>query len=95
MLDAKNDVWAYIKAFGRAVLMLAYNYPFFLIGYAVLRLLIAGGYLLTVPLITWVPQLAVVGWALLILVVIPYWICFITNFYVKRLHEQYTLYYAK
>ena len=95
MLDAKKEVWPYVKAFGRAVLMLAYNYPFFLIVYGIVRLLLSCGYLISLPLMNFVPHLSIVGWVLLLLVIIPYWVCFITNFYVKRLHEQFTLYYAK
>ncbi len=104
MLDAKKEVWAYIKALGRAVLMLAYNYPFFLITYAVLRLAIAAGYMLSVPVSRYgilipeigvIPLVPLVGWIILLLVIIPYWVCVITNFYVKRLHEQFSLYYSK
>ena len=94
MLDAKTGVWSYIKAFGRAFLMLAYNYPFFLITYALLRIIIAIGYLLSAPFTESIPQLPLIGWVVLVVIIIPYWVCFLTNFYVKRVHEQFSLYYA-
>ncbi len=95
MLDAKKEVWAYVKTFGRAILMLAYNYPFFLIVYGILRLIISGGYLLGILLSRFIPQLHILGWLILLLAVIPYFVCVITNFYVKRIHEQFNLYYGK
>lgn len=93
MLDAKREIWPNIKAVGRAVLMLAYNYPFFLILYALFRIMLSVGYLLSFPLSWYVPQSAILGWIFFLLVLFPYWICVITNFYVKRLHEQFSFYY--
>ncbi len=93
MLDAKLEVWSYIKAGGRAVLMLAYNYPFFLVVYALFRIVLSVGYLLSFPLSLYIPQSGIFGWSFFLLVIFPYWICLITNFYVKRLHEQFSLYY--
>lgn len=95
MLDAQIGFWQYVKACGRAVTMLMYNYPFFLVVYAVLRIVLSLGYLISMPLVSWLPQLAFLGWFILLGFIIPYWVCFITNFYVKRLHEQFSLYYRK
>ena len=93
LLDAQLGFWSSIKSCGRAVLMIAYNYPFFLIMYIAARLIISCGYLLLLPLILAIPQFAAVSWIILLGFIIPYWICFITNFYIKRLHEQFSLYY--
>ncbi len=95
MLDAQTTAWSYVKAFGRAVTMVIYNYPFFLVAYAALRIIISLSYLVSMPLVNWVPQVAYLGWLILLVAIIPYWICLITNFYVKRLHEQFSLYYEK
>ncbi len=93
MCDAKMYPWPYVKAIGRAVLMLAYNYPFFLLSYALFRIFLSLGYLLSFPLSSFIPQTGIIGWSFFLLVIFPYWVCVITNFYVKRLHEQYSLYY--
>lgn len=94
MLDAQKTVWSYVKAVGRGFLMFFYNYPFFIITYALLRLMLAAGYLLSIHLSWYFPQCGIAGWFLFLFVVFPYWICVMTNFYVKRLHEQFSDYYA-
>ncbi len=93
MLDAKLTTWSYIKAFKRAITMIIFNYPFFLVTYAILLLALSVGYLMGSFLVEYLPQLIIVGWLLLLGGIVPYTVCFITNFYVKRLHEQFSLYY--
>ncbi len=95
MLDAQVSVGSYLRATGRAFTMFVYNYPFFLVMYMALRILLSVGYLVGEPLARMVPFLSVIGWAVLLLGVIPYAVCFTTNFYVKRVHEQFSLYYGK
>jgi hypothetical protein len=94
MLDAEHTLWAYGKACARGIVMYAYNYPFFVCVYIWLRLVLAAGYLASVPLESYISQCSIIGWFLFLFVAFPYWICFITSFYVKRLHEQFALYYA-
>ena len=93
LLDSRETVAAYIKAFGRAFLMLLYNYPFFLISYVALRLLITAVYLATQPFITTYKYLPHFGWALFFGLLLPFYFCFIMSFYVKKVHEQFGLYY--
>lgn len=93
MLDAQKTIAQYIAAFGRAVAMVVYNYPFFFVSYCALRALILLGYLVSRPWIhssDWVP---LVGWLLLFGVLIPFYVCFILSFYTKKVHEQFGLYY--
>ena len=87
MLDAQKTVMQYIKSFFRALTMMIYNYPFFLITYTIIRLMLAGGFFLARYM------QAPLGWVLLLAVFFPLYIAFITVFYVKRLHEQFSLYY--
>ncbi len=87
MLDTQKTFIQYVKSFFRALGMMIYNYPFFLVTYAALRLTLAGGFFLS----RYIP--APVGWLVLLAVVLPLYIAFITNFYVKRLHDQLGLYY--
>ncbi|MBA3752492.1 hypothetical protein H0X06_06960 [Candidatus Dependentiae bacterium] len=93
MLDAQKTIIEQTKAFFRAVTMMVYNYPFFLISYEVLRVLIVGGYLLTTVMQNPHPSLYLLGWIVLFMVIIPLYVSFITNYYVKRVHDQFTLYY--
>lgn len=93
MYDAQKTVWQYIRSFWRALLMLFYNYPFFFIIYELLRLLLAGFYLLSRPFVESYPSMYIIGWIVLFFLVIPYYVCLLTNVYVKRLHEQFSVYY--
>lgn len=93
MLDSRETLWHYLKAFGRAFLMMIYNYPFFLVSYLALRLIISFAYIISRPFITTYQYVPHVGWALLLGVLVPFYICFIMSFYVKQLHEQFGLYY--
>ncbi len=93
MLDSQKTVWEYIKACGRAILMLLYNYPFFLGSYLILRAIVSISYLISQPFIEMYPSLPLIGWILLFTLLIPFYICFIMSFYVKHLHAQFALYY--
>lgn len=94
ILDSQRTPWAFLKAIGRAVLMLAYNYPFFLGVYLLFRLILSAGYLISVLLSPYI-AVGLLGWLFFLVVLYPYFICLITNFYVKRLHEQFSCYYAR
>lgn len=94
LLDAKNSLWAPLESFGRSLIMNLYNYPFFLIVYAVFRALIEAGFFIITYLAPSLPYLFPIGVLILFGIAIPYWICLITNFYIKRLHEQFSIYYT-
>ena len=93
MLDSRLTVWEYIKSFFRAGGMMIYNYPYFLAVYGVARLFLSGIHFISSPFIGSYPQLATIGWLLLVLVFLPYYVCVISNFYIKRIHEQFLVYY--
>lgn len=93
MLDAQKTPWQYVKAFGRTIVMILYNYPFFFIVFAVVRLLLFAVYGLASYFIGPHSSVGLVGWILYFGVIFPFYICFFTNFYVKRLHDQMGLYY--
>lgn len=92
MLDARKTVGQYALSLWRAFLMLFYNYPFFFIVYASLRLGIGITFLLSRHFALQQPW-HIIGWLALFIVIIPYYVCFLTNVYVKRLHEQFAVYY--
>lgn len=87
MLDAQKTVGQYLLSFFRAVGILVYNYPFFFFTYIVMRLMLATGPLFHQFIPVFFGKLFLYG------VFIPLYIAFLTNFYVKRIHEQFGLYY--
>lgn len=82
----------YFKAIGRAALMVLYNYPFFMLLFLAVCLVIYFFSVLgnVVPL--YLPTHAV-GTLLVSIVLLPVYIGIISSFYIKRLHEQFQLYY--
>jgi hypothetical protein len=93
MLDAQKTAKEYAKAGLRAVTMLAYNYPFFLVAYTLCILSVILIHALGLWLLPQSLLWQLVGWGSFILLGLPLYICFITNFYIKRVHEQFSLYY--
>lgn len=85
IMDAQKTAIDYIKAFKRAFIMLIYNYPFCFIVYNLLRLFIISLYLFNH--IYFIAILLLAGF------ILPMYNCFITNFYIKRIHDQFLLYY--
>jgi hypothetical protein len=91
--DAQSgNLKEYVKAVGRAGLMIVYNYPFFLLLFLVACLVI---YLLSAFGSFWpaYPLTRVFGMLLISTVLLPVYIGIIASFYIKRLHEQFQLYY--
>lgn len=93
MLDARRTVGEYFFAFFRALTMFFTNYPFFILAYLVTRLIISLAYLSGLPFTY--ETLPFIGWILLYGILIPYYVCVITNVYTKRIHEQFSLYYRR
>jgi hypothetical protein len=93
LLDAQQSIWAQVKAVGRALLMFVYNYPFFFLIYLLLRIILFACYLVAIPVAAYFPQCGLLGWIFFVLVGYPYYVAVLTNFYVKRLHDQFSWYY--
>ncbi len=93
MYDAQQTFWQYFLSFWRSIGMLLYNYPAFLGIYELMRLGLAAIYFLSRPIASSHPWVHVIGWIVLFWVIIPYYVCVLTNIYTKRLHEQFSLYY--
>ncbi len=93
ILDARVSVSQYLKAFWRAVIMMVYNYPFFVIVFEIVRLTLAACYFIGNYFCSRCDGLPLIGWLILLFVFLPYYVCFITNMYIKRVHEQFNLYY--
>lgn len=92
-LDAQKAGIEYIKAGGRACTMFAFNYPFFAVMYVIFYMLIVNFKIFA----TWLFPVSVVFYALAWIIfgalVVPFYYSLITNFYIKRLHDQFGLYY--
>jgi hypothetical protein len=93
LFDAQKSFTEYGKAVIRGVKMVIYNLPFFLVTYTFL-------YFSIILMSTLIKHLGlspfaeyVVGGSIFMGILFPFYICFITNFYIKRVHEQFSLYY--
>lgn len=93
LFDAQKTFYDYLKAFLRAITMVIYNYPFFLITYTTFYFFV----ILIHAISSWIlPSWyawQIIGWSSFVFLLLPFYICFITNFYIKRIHEQFSLYY--
>lgn len=105
-VDAKVTIFNFFLSFWRAIKMLIYNAPFWLIAYVIPYLLFLKGLfwlLKSLNLLSFIPEsvpefmpglvmaiLAIILPALL--AIIP--ICYVTNFYTKKIHDQFNLYFG-
>jgi hypothetical protein len=94
MLDARTSITEYIFAFFRALKLFFTDYPFFILTYLVLRLMILVGSLCSLLFHSSL-VLPLIGWVVLYTVIIPYYLCVITNVYTKRIHEQFSRFYKR
>lgn len=91
LLDSRGCLPDLFKSFWRALKLVAYNYPFCIIAYA---LILGLGYILKLAISAFLGSTSIfltVGESLF--AVIP--LCVYGMFYTKRLHEQFTLYYPE
>lgn len=81
--DASQSTW-------RAIQMFVYNLPFYLV--------MIGLFFVLIPLLLMFGSArysAILYYIIDVLVVLPLFVNVVTNFYVKRLHEQFTLYFPQ
>lgn len=93
MFDAQRTLSEYSKALLRGVKLVLYNIPFFLVFYTLFyfsNILI--GILIKYLGLHSLAEYLVKG-SIFISILFPFYVCFITNFYIKRVHEQFSLYY--
>lgn len=102
VFDSDRTVLGVIKALGRSITMVAYNLPFYLVGGLVVTIVdicISG--LLYLALRSFINPLVLVSEQYYVhilqlmsfVLTAPLLINIVTNFYIKRLHEQFNLYY--
>lgn len=93
LLDSQSRFLERLKAIYRAIIMFFINYPFFFVTYT----LFCFSIMLIVELANWMMlnniAITYLGWLFFIFIALPFYLCFITNFYIKRLHEQFSYYY--
>ncbi len=93
MYDAQKTIREYMHALVKTLSMVIYNYPFFLITYTIFYFSV----ILIHAISSWILPpwhgWHFIGWIGFIFLLLPFYICFITNFYIKRIHEQFSLYY--
>lgn len=103
VLDTDASIKQVFKSLLYALKMVVYNYPFYIVVYIVHGLISAGKYLLFLQITKWLlPEPGSIGLLVirysdtLIYVLLTFFLyCFLTNFYIKKLHDQFTLYFGK
>jgi len=110
VLDSDASIKQVLKSLLYALKMVVYNYPFYIIVYIVHGLINAGKYLLFLQITKWyysfvgMENMASGAIGLLVIrysdmlvfaILIFFLYCFLTNFYIKKLHDQFTLYFGK
>ena len=97
LLDSDGTISSVLKSVGRAVSMTVYNLPFVLIAWAALKVgFLAFCFTLRLLPIGLLKQRMLfysVSKKIAYLLLLPIPACIMTNFYIKRLHEQFGVYY--
>jgi hypothetical protein len=103
VLDSDASIKQVVQSLLYALKMVAYNYPFYIIVYIVHGLLSIGNHLLFLQLtkLLWsetdsIGMLVINYCNMLVFALLTFFLyCFLINFYIKKLHDQFTLYFGK
>ena len=103
VLDTDGSIKQALKSLLYAFKIVAYNYPFYIIIYIVHGLIQVANHLFFLQIIKWLsPEPGSVGLQIisygnmLVFALLTFFLyCFLTNFYIKKLHDQFTLYFGK
>ncbi len=90
ILDTRLNIKEQLQALGKAFLMVIYNYPFCFIIYWLSWLVI---YVIE-KINIYLPYRFIMP-VLVLAVIMPFYYSMLSNFYFKRLHDQFELYYTK
>ena len=100
LFDSDGSIKSFFKSWIHAVKMMLYNLPFYIIALVGLVIIPAYPYVfIGIDLLEpshglWYYFVGAV-WGVLITLLSLFTICFLTNFYIKKLHDQFTLYFGK
>lgn len=107
ILDAQNKTSEIIKSFGRAFKMFVFNYPFCFIFFYLFKtlFLFAVNYLwrwMNIGFVTDKSEAVIkllmsktLFSEIIFVLILPFYICLFVNFYVKQIHDKFSLYYKK
>ncbi len=91
--DAQETFKEQFMALARSLIMFVYNYPFFFLTFAIVYIFnYCFNILVTITFRNSVVEL-VLRQLFFYMIVFPVYSALITNFYIKRIHEQFSLYY--
>ena len=92
LMDSQPTAIAWIKALGRSLLFVVYNYPFCFIAYNLVKISSWG---ISILAEKYLPLLLFQVFSVYVFfgIVVPVFICFFTTVYIKQVHEQFALYY--
>lgn len=94
LMDSKKELKSYFSSAYRSFKMFIYNYPFCFIAYNVFKVT---NIAIEKILYYLLPQTAalLIFYLILFLITIPFYLVFMTNFYVNQIHTKFNIYYAE
>ncbi len=94
LMDSKKELKSYFSSGYRAFKMFIYNYPFCFIAYNVFKVTNIAIEKILYYLLPQTPAL-LIFYLILFLITIPFYLVFMTNFYVNQIHTKFNLYYKE
>lgn len=100
LLDSQRNGIAQLKALGRSFLMYLYNLPFCVLLWLIFNFIIfliwrLWRLIFLVFHISAFCSLELFIWLVTILTIFPIYVCFLTNYYIKQIHDNFSLYYKR
>lgn len=106
MMDSQLNITETFKSIYRAIKMVVYNYPFCLIIFIALKLIIISVSLIYSNLVnlglaqeysgsTLYMIAKFIEYIIFVGILLPFYVCFLANFYTKRIHDQFSIYYRE
>lgn len=94
LMDSKKELKSYFSSGYRAFKMFIYNYPFCFIAYNIFKVT---SITIEKTLYYLLPQTAalLIFYLILFLITIPFYLVFMTNFYVNQIHTKFNIYYTE
>ena len=100
LLDSRATLSDIVHSFVRAAAMVVYNYPVLLLGVFVFHVLNATLQVVFGSMVYWYTGPGALGFVLKLLSMISlyvyysFFVCLCTNFYIKKVHDQFNLYFS-
>lgn len=95
LLDSEQYFIDYFKSFGRAFIMFFYNLPFFLTFFIIFYLILTLILKIFIFLFPFLTNQPLIWYIINILFIMPLYMSILTSFYIKRVHDQFLIYFKQ